>query len=59
MHDSFKMINDVDQLMNEKVEIFGKLSTYVKKFAVNFIGIILDSSKLSDTSFRSSFFLSV
>ena len=52
MHDSFQMISDVDNLMNEKIDIYNKLMNFFKKFSVNLAGILLDSSKFCQINLK-------
>ena len=52
MHDSFQEISDVDHLFNDKIEIFGKILSFVKKAAPFFVGILLDSNSAKPVNFR-------
>lgn len=44
MHDSFEMINDINEILNENIEIYGKLVGFVRKFTPYMTGIMLDSN---------------
>jgi hypothetical protein len=46
MHDSFQMLSDTKDIL-EKIEIYNKLASFVKKFSPHSVGILFDTSDFS------------
>ena len=53
MHGSFKRLtDDADHVMNDKINIFSKIVTHVKKTTAFLSGVILDATNLALINFR-------
>lgn len=55
MHDSFQMLNDINHILNDKIEVYTKLVTFVKKFGPFLTGIIFDANTVPFSSDNKGF----
>lgn len=49
-HDSFQMLGEIRSTMTNKNQVYAKLKAFASKFSPAFMGILLDSSSISDVS---------
>jgi hypothetical protein len=52
MYDSFQRITDVDHIMNERIDVFGKIVAHAKKTNPCLSGIVLDATSINPVNFR-------
>jgi hypothetical protein len=54
MHDSFRTMNNIDHLMNDKIEPYNKLISFIKKYNPSMTGILLDTNDSRSIEVRTS-----
>ena len=52
MYSSFQANNDPARIMNEKIDIYGRIVTYAKKYSPLLVGMLLDIKRANVINFK-------